>query len=133
MAATAYTLQQDDSTPIALLSTSELVIIFRPQLSEPPPLYQGQNWSVRTLPPWHTGSMTTKYLLQARPLHDSLGPKLWPMDWWRGRFPAARTMNVCKYKSMIWTTRSSRVQELCESRGGRPGRPSLINLRFLWT
>ena len=28
---------------------------------------------------------------------------------------------------------SHRVQELCESRGGRPGLPSLINLRFLWT
>ena len=26
-----------------------------------------------------------------------------------------------------------RGQELCESRGGRPGLPSLINLRFLWT
>ena len=26
-----------------------------------------------------------------------------------------------------------RTQELCESRGGRPGLPSLINLRFLWT
>ena len=26
-----------------------------------------------------------------------------------------------------------RVQELCESRGGRPGLPSLISLRFLWT
>ena len=26
-----------------------------------------------------------------------------------------------------------RVQDLCESRGGRPGLPSLINLRFLWT
>ena len=26
-----------------------------------------------------------------------------------------------------------RVQELCESRGGRPGLPSLINLQFLWT
>ena len=26
-----------------------------------------------------------------------------------------------------------RAQELCESRGGRPGLPSLINLRFLWT
>ena len=25
-----------------------------------------------------------------------------------------------------------RVQELCESRGGRPGLPSLISLRFLW-
>ena len=23
--------------------------------------------------------------------------------------------------------------ELCESRGGHPGLPSLINLRFLWT
>ena len=26
-----------------------------------------------------------------------------------------------------------RAQELCESRGGRPGLPSLINLQFLWT
>ena len=26
-----------------------------------------------------------------------------------------------------------RVQELCESRGGHPGLPPLINLRFLWT
>ena len=25
------------------------------------------------------------------------------------------------------------AQELCESRGGRPGLPSLISLRFLWT
>ena len=28
---------------------------------------------------------------------------------------------------------SSRAQGLCESRGGRPGLPSLISLRFLWT
>ena len=27
----------------------------------------------------------------------------------------------------------ARSVELCESRGGRPGLPSLINLRFLWT
>ena len=26
-----------------------------------------------------------------------------------------------------------RAQELCESRGDRPGLPSLISLRFLWT
>ena len=26
-----------------------------------------------------------------------------------------------------------RAQELCEGRGGRPGLPSLISLRFLWT
>ena len=26
-----------------------------------------------------------------------------------------------------------RAQELCESRGGRPGLPSLISLPFLWT
>ena len=26
-----------------------------------------------------------------------------------------------------------RAQELCKSRGGRPGLPSLISLRFLWT
>ena len=28
---------------------------------------------------------------------------------------------------------TGRAQELCESRGGRPGLPSLISLRFLWT
>ena len=26
-----------------------------------------------------------------------------------------------------------RAQEQCESRGGRPGLPSLTSLRFLWT
>ena len=26
-----------------------------------------------------------------------------------------------------------RAQELCKSRGGRPGLPSLISLRFVWT
>ena len=31
------------------------------------------------------------------------------------------------------TTVIPRAQELYESRGGRPGLPSLINLRFLWT
>ena len=29
--------------------------------------------------------------------------------------------------------RHLRARELCESRGGRPGLPSLISLRFLWT
>ena len=28
---------------------------------------------------------------------------------------------------------SFRAQEVCESGGGRPGLPSLLNLRFLWT
>ena len=31
------------------------------------------------------------------------------------------------------TVTISRVQELCESGGGRPGLPTLIHLRFLWT
>ena len=31
------------------------------------------------------------------------------------------------------THQLNRAQELCESRGGRPGLPSLISLRFLWT
>ena len=30
-------------------------------------------------------------------------------------------------------TEPARAQELCESRGGRPGLPSLISLRFPWT
>ena len=32
-----------------------------------------------------------------------------------------------------WWPERVRAQELCERRGGRPGLPSLINLRFLWT
>ena len=38
--------------------------------------------------------------------------------------------------TMIWlqgTASHTDPQELCESRGGRPGLPSLISLRFLWT
>ena len=38
----------------------------------------------------------------------------------------------CGYKTDI-DTDGLRAQELCESRGGRPGLPSLISLRFLWT
>ena len=32
-----------------------------------------------------------------------------------------------------WTVSTCRVQELYESRGGRPGLPSLISPLFLWT
>ena len=38
---------------------------------------------------------------------------------------------TCTYRSMRQT--HYRAQELCESRGGGPGFPSLISLRFLWT
>ena len=38
----------------------------------------------------------------------------------------------CK-KSDQQTRILTQSSELCESRGGRPGLPSLINLRFLWT
>ena len=33
------------------------------------------------------------------------------------------------YISIYW----GQAHELCESRGGRPGLPSLISLLFLWT
>ena len=36
-------------------------------------------------------------------------------------------------KKKLIARRDGRAQELGESRGGRPGLPSLINLRFLWT
>ena len=36
-------------------------------------------------------------------------------------------LNSCSH------TLSTRAQEPCENRGGRPGLPSLINLQFLWT
>ena len=35
--------------------------------------------------------------------------------------------------SLMVSTVDVIAQELCESRGGRPGLPSLISLRFLWT
>ena len=37
---------------------------------------------------------------------------------------------ICSRTTWVHTRQQ---QELCESRGGRPGLPSLINLRFLWT
>ena len=36
-------------------------------------------------------------------------------------------------KIMLVTQRYDRAQELCESRDGRPGLPSLISLWFVWT
>ena len=33
----------------------------------------------------------------------------------------------------VFVPRTVRAQELCESRGGCPGLPSLLSLRFLWT
>ena len=48
-----------------------------------------------------------------------------------------------KWRKLIWSSGKCsmsqrgwhiiRARELCESRGGRPGLPSLINLGFLWT
>ena len=40
-----------------------------------------------------------------------------------------RTVSVDVSKAAL----KNRAQELCENRGGRPGLPSLISLRFLWT
>ena len=37
------------------------------------------------------------------------------------------------FKRVRWVSEVGRTQELCKSRGGNPGLPSLINLRFLWT
>ena len=37
------------------------------------------------------------------------------------------------FKRRLSQILSNRAQELCESRGGRPGLPSLTNLQFLWT
>ena len=37
------------------------------------------------------------------------------------------------HKFVLFTVTTCRAQELCESRGGRPGLPSLISLQFLWT
>ena len=34
---------------------------------------------------------------------------------------------------LVRSVERHRAQELCECRGGRPGLPSLINLRLLWT
>ena len=39
----------------------------------------------------------------------------------------------CSITHILPQATRDRVQELCESRGGRPGVPSLISLRFLLT
>ena len=50
---------------------------------EPWPLYQVQNWSIRTQPLWgwqsdnRTGSLTAGHLQQAHPLHNNLQPQSW--------------------------------------------------------
>ena len=43
--------------------------------------------------------------------------------------PIAKSRALLKRKEK----EKEEAHELCESRGGRPGLPSLINLRFLWT
>ena len=45
-----------------------------------------------------------------------------------GEVPTVTALNIAVVLVVV-----NRSQELCESRGGRPGLPSLINLRFLWT
>ena len=44
-----------------------------------------------------------------------------------------RSYNVLTFKETVQFIRDGRAEKLCESRGGRPGLPSLISLRFLWT
>ena len=41
--------------------------------------------------------------------------------------------SICMDPYTTWVQGRVRAQELCESRGGRPGLQSLISLRFLWT
>ena len=42
------------------------------------------------------------------------------------------TINIIIITIIIIIITLFRAQELCESRSGRPGLPSLISLRFLW-
>ena len=48
-------------------------------------------------------------------------------------FAAAWTVFVPERCITDACTELMRAQELCENRGGRPGLPTLISLRFLWT
>ena len=43
------------------------------------------------------------------------------------------SQQCCTYSAVCFGHTYIRALELCESRGGRPGLPSLINLRLLWT
>ena len=43
-----------------------------------------------------------------------------------------RFVTIREFKAQPGFSCKFRAQELCESRGGRPGLPSPINLRFLW-
>ena len=60
-------------------------------------------------------------LLQSLPAQQAVSANEWP--------------NSCSIEAYMYEEqiKAIRAQELCESRGGRPGLLSLINLRFLWT
>ena len=72
-----------------------------------------------------------EYTYQSIAWHQSSGA-VWVSRWtsW-APVPNKPTVSVDvkQHFNIAWP----RAQELCESRGGRPGLPSLINLRFLWT
>ena len=68
------------------------------------------------------------------PLHTS--PELSPLT----KMPRNRVLRLPAKPNPLENNETAditetqyRDQELCESRGGRPGLPSLINLQFLWT
>ena len=50
-----------------------------------------------------------------------------------GMVTTERTERWVRVSTESRSKNSHRAQELWESRGGRPGLPSLIHLRFLWT
>ena len=54
-------------------------------------------------------------------------------DWRCGGNGSLRWTLENDYRGCCAIQTFRKAQELCESRGGRPGLPSLISLRFLWT
>ena len=56
------------------------------------------------------------------------------VPWHWSQFVPNKTTDIRRHEALHHHHRARfRVQELCESRGGRLGLPSLISLGFLWT
>ena len=65
------------------------------------------------------------------PLSHDPAPLSWPFPFSHDPAPLSWPFPF-SHDPALFLLCLSELRELCESRGGRPGLPTLINLRFLW-
>ena len=97
-------------------------------------------FSSSTRPVWFLWTLSTRFTLPALDHSWALHVErtgavlnrepLWPVT---ERTDSERRLTQTGLHTQWRIARGTRAQELCQSRGGRPGFPSLISLRFLWT